>query len=153
MERNRSDHKRKDDKLSGHRNTRPIRCYEIDHGLGGEEIFRNSPCAVLTVGPNVCGEPETLSDMRTILCPIDFRPESLAAIPYATSLAEQDRARLYLLYVFGGAVMSCRTLLSRLLYARSFRPRQISGANQRPSLNRETREKRSSNRLLNSVPT
>ena len=73
-------------------------------GSVAEEIFRNSPCAVLTVGPNVCGEPETLSDMRTILCPIDFRPESLAAIPYATSLAEQDRARLYLLYVFGGAV-------------------------------------------------
>lgn len=73
-------------------------------GSVAEETFRNSPCPVLTVGPNVCGEPDTISDMQTILCPIDFRPESLAAIPYATSLAEQNQARLYLLYVSGGAV-------------------------------------------------
>jgi nucleotide-binding universal stress UspA family protein len=73
-------------------------------GSAAEEIFRNSPRPVLTVGPNVCGEPDTIFDMRTILCPIDFRPESLAAIPYATSLAEQNQARLYLLYVSGRAV-------------------------------------------------
>jgi nucleotide-binding universal stress UspA family protein len=73
-------------------------------GSVAEELFRKSPCPVLSVGPNVCGEPETLTEMRTILCPIDFRPESLAAIPYATSLAEQNQARLYLLYVAGGAV-------------------------------------------------
>jgi nucleotide-binding universal stress UspA family protein len=72
-------------------------------GSVAEEIFRKSPCPVLTVGPNVCGEPDSISDMRTILCPIDFRPESLAAIPYATSLAEQNQARLYLLYVADGA--------------------------------------------------
>jgi len=72
-------------------------------GSVAEEIFRKSPCPVLTVGPNVCGEPETISDMSTILCPIDFRPESFAAIPYATSLAEQNQARLYLLYVADGA--------------------------------------------------
>jgi nucleotide-binding universal stress UspA family protein len=73
-------------------------------GSVAEEIFRSSRCPVLTVGPNVCGEPEAFSDMRTILCPIDFRLESLAALPYATSLAEQNQARLYLLYVAGGAV-------------------------------------------------
>lgn len=72
-------------------------------GSVAEEIFRRSRCPVLTVGPNVCGEPDDLSDMRTILCPIDFRPESFAAIPYATSLAEQNQARLYLLYVADGA--------------------------------------------------
>jgi len=70
-------------------------------GSVAEEIFRKAPCPVLTVGPNVCGEPDSLADIRTILCPIDFRPESLAAIPYATSLAEQNQARLYLLQVSG----------------------------------------------------
>lgn len=73
-------------------------------GSVAEDTFRHSRCPVLTVGPNVCGEPEAFSDMRTILCPIDFRSESLAALPYATSLAEQSQARLYLLYVAGGAV-------------------------------------------------
>jgi nucleotide-binding universal stress UspA family protein len=73
-------------------------------GSVAEETFRHSRCPVLTVGPNVCGEPETFSDMRTILCPIDFHPESLAALPYATSLAEQNEARLYLVYIAGGAV-------------------------------------------------
>lgn len=71
-------------------------------GSVAEEIFRKSPCPVLTVGPNVCGEPEAISDMRTILCPVDFRPESFGAIPYAASLAEQNQARLYLLYVAEG---------------------------------------------------
>lgn len=70
-------------------------------GSVAEEIVRKARCPVLTVGPNVCGEPDSLADIRTILCPIDFRPESLAAIPYATSLAEQNQARLYLLHVSG----------------------------------------------------
>jgi nucleotide-binding universal stress UspA family protein len=71
-------------------------------GSVAEEIFRRAPCPVLTVGPNVCGEPDMLSDIRTILCPVDFRPESLAAVPYAVSLAEQNQARLYLLHIAGG---------------------------------------------------
>jgi len=70
-------------------------------GSVAEEIFRKASCPVLTVGPNVCGEFDSLADIRTILCPIDFRPESLAAIPTATSLAEQNQARLYLLHVSG----------------------------------------------------
>jgi nucleotide-binding universal stress UspA family protein len=68
-------------------------------GSVAEKIFRHATCPVLTVGPNVCGEPDSIVDLHCILCPTDFSAESLAAIPYAVSLAEEDQARLYLLHV------------------------------------------------------
>ena len=68
-------------------------------GSVAEKIFRHASCPVLTVGPNVCGEPDSIVDLHNILCPTDFSAESLAAIPYAVSLAQEDQARLYLLHV------------------------------------------------------
>lgn len=68
-------------------------------GSVAERIFRQSTCPVLTVGPNVSGEPGSVADIHTILCPIDFTPESLAAFPYAVSLAQENQARLYLMNV------------------------------------------------------
>jgi len=68
-------------------------------GSVAEKIFRQAPCPVLTVGPNVSGEPRSIVDMHTILFPTDFSAESLAAAPYAISLAQENRARLYLLHV------------------------------------------------------
>jgi len=68
-------------------------------GSVAEKIFRQAPCPVLTVGPNVSGEPDSIVDMRTILYPIDFTSESLAGAPYAISLAQENGARLYLLHV------------------------------------------------------
>ena len=68
-------------------------------GSAAERIFRESPCPVLTVGPNVSGEPGSIADIHTILYPTDFSPESMAAFPYAVSLAQEDQARLYLLHV------------------------------------------------------
>lgn len=70
-------------------------------GSVAETIFRQAPCPVLTVGPGVSGEPASVADLHEILVPIDFSPESLAALPYAVSLAQQDDARLYLLNVAG----------------------------------------------------
>ena len=82
------------------------------HGRGGaskvimgsvaENIIRRSSCPVLTVGPQVCGEPDAIADIHGILCPCDFSPTSAAAISYAVSLALQNRARLYLLHVVKG---------------------------------------------------
>lgn len=68
-------------------------------GSVAERIFRQAPCPVLTVGPNVVGEPESVADAHTILYATDFSPESLAALPYAISPALDDHARLYLLHV------------------------------------------------------
>jgi nucleotide-binding universal stress UspA family protein len=67
-------------------------------GSVAEKIFRHAPCPVLTVGPDVSGEPGSIADLHEILFPTDFSPESLAALPYAISLAQEDKARLYLLH-------------------------------------------------------
>lgn len=68
-------------------------------GSVAERILRQAPCPVLTVGPNVSGEPGSIADIHTILYPTDFSAESMAAFPYAVSLAQEDQARLYLLHV------------------------------------------------------
>jgi len=68
-------------------------------GSVAERIFRQSTCPVLTVGPNVSGEPKSVADVHTILCPVDFSPASLAAVPYAVSLAVENKSRLYLLNI------------------------------------------------------
>jgi nucleotide-binding universal stress UspA family protein len=68
-------------------------------GSVAERIFRQSTCPVLTVGPNVSAEPGSVADVHTILCPIDFTAASLAALPYAISLAQENQARLYLMNV------------------------------------------------------
>jgi nucleotide-binding universal stress UspA family protein len=68
-------------------------------GSVAEKIFRQAPCPVLTVGPNVSGEARSIVDIHTILFPTDFSSESLAAAPYAISLAQENQARLYLLHV------------------------------------------------------
>lgn len=68
-------------------------------GSVAEKIFRHAPCPVLTVGPNVCGEVQSVVDLHSILFPTDFSPESRAALPYALSLAREHGARLYLLHV------------------------------------------------------
>jgi nucleotide-binding universal stress UspA family protein len=67
-------------------------------GSVAEEVFRNADCPVLTMGPhatrwNIGG------NLRHILYATDFGPESLHGLPYAISLAEENRARLTLLHV------------------------------------------------------
>jgi len=70
-------------------------------GSVAEDIYRHAPCPVLTIGPNVVGEPESVGDIHSILYSTDFSPESLAAVPHAVSLAHENQARLYLLHVTG----------------------------------------------------
>jgi nucleotide-binding universal stress UspA family protein len=68
-------------------------------GSVAEEIFRRAACPVLSVGPNVSCEPNDEIKFRRILFATDFSEDSLAALPYAISLAEEDQAQLELLYV------------------------------------------------------
>jgi len=66
-------------------------------GSVAEEVFRGSNVPVLTVGPGVSSKPAT--QLRCILYGTDFSRASLAAVPYAFSLAEETQARLVLLHV------------------------------------------------------
>jgi len=67
-------------------------------GSVAEEVFRNAQCPVLTVGPHAT-HWEIDGKLRHILYATDFGPESVHGLPYAISLAEENRARLTLMHV------------------------------------------------------
>ena len=67
-------------------------------GSVAEEVFRNAECPVLTMGPHVT-RWNIDGNLQHILFATDFGPESLHGLPYAISLAEENRARLTLLHV------------------------------------------------------
>jgi len=66
-------------------------------GSVAEEIFRQVPCPVLTVGPNVC-EASPEAKFRHILCATNFSRDSLAAVPHAIFFAQEDAADLTLFH-------------------------------------------------------
>lgn len=68
-------------------------------GSVAEEIFRRAACPVLSVGPNVSCKPGDEIQFHHILFATDFSKESLAALSYAISLAEENQAKLTMLYV------------------------------------------------------
>jgi len=70
-------------------------------GSAAEEVFRKSSCPVLTVGPHVSHNTDRRLAMKEILFATDFSPESLAALPYAVSLAQEHQSNLTLLNVSG----------------------------------------------------
>ncbi len=87
-------------------------------GSIAEKIFRQAPCPVLSVGPNVSGKPDTKIKFRRILFATDFGKESLAALPYAFSIAEEDQAELILLHIVErptAAIPDAREVKSSLL--------------------------------------
>jgi nucleotide-binding universal stress UspA family protein len=70
-------------------------------GSVAEETFRKASCPVLTVGPHVSQNTERRLSMKEILFATDFSPESLAALPFAVSLAQEHESNLTLLNVAG----------------------------------------------------
>lgn len=68
-------------------------------GSHAENILRHSPVPVLVVGPYVRTAPEKTTRMKRILFATDFSEASLAALPYALSLAEENQAELDILRV------------------------------------------------------
>jgi len=66
-------------------------------GSVAEEIIREAPCPVLTVGPQVV--TETFSRIQRIVCAIDFSPESLRAAEFALAIAHEYQAHLTLTHV------------------------------------------------------
>lgn len=68
-------------------------------GSIAEKIFRQATCPVLSIGPNVPGKPDGEVQFRQILFATSFGEESLAALPYAVSLAEEHQSQLALLHI------------------------------------------------------
>jgi len=68
-------------------------------GSVAEEVFRKSPVPVLTIGPETRRCAHAGAKFHKILYATDFSADSLAAVPYAVSLAEENQARLILLHV------------------------------------------------------
>ncbi len=68
-------------------------------GSVAEEIFRRSPVPVLTIGPGVRSSVHNGARFHRVLFATDFSQESLAAAPYAISLAQQNESHLLLITV------------------------------------------------------
>ena len=68
-------------------------------GSHAENILRHSSVPVLTVGPRVQLDADRAVAMKHILYASDFSKASLAAAPYAISLAEENQAELDVLRV------------------------------------------------------
>jgi nucleotide-binding universal stress UspA family protein len=68
-------------------------------GSVAEQILRQSPCPVLTVGPHVSRWSDKYAKMREILFATDLAADSPLAAPYAISLAQENQAHLVLLHV------------------------------------------------------
>jgi nucleotide-binding universal stress UspA family protein len=68
-------------------------------GSAAEEILRVARCPVFTVGPLSPSQPPADGKISEILYATDFSEESLAAVPYAISLAQEYQAHLTLLHV------------------------------------------------------
>jgi len=68
-------------------------------GSVAECAFREAPCPVMTVGPRVLQSKSCGAEAKHLLVPTDLSPESLAALPYGTSLAKATHGDVSLLYV------------------------------------------------------
>lgn len=68
-------------------------------GSVAESVFRYARRPVLTVGPCVPETESFTSGRRSILFPTDFSTASVAALPYAISIATEHGAELTLLHV------------------------------------------------------
>lgn len=68
-------------------------------GSSAETIFRQSSCPVLTVGPHVVPIEWQSWRLRTIVFATDFAESSLAALPLALSLAEENQAAFLMLHL------------------------------------------------------
>src|SRR6185503_18408889 len=81
--------------VTGTRGRRGLR--KLIMGSVAEEILRVSPVPVLTVHPEA-GQT-CPHEPRTILFPTDFSADSMRALAYALSLAQEFQARMIFLHV------------------------------------------------------
>jgi nucleotide-binding universal stress UspA family protein len=72
-------------------------------GSTAENVFRQAPCAVLSVGPALHQEGSRRGEFTEILYATDFNSDSVGAAAYALSLAQEFQAHLTLLHVVADA--------------------------------------------------
>jgi len=72
-------------------------------GSVAEQILRQAPCPVLTVGPHVNLWSDEYAKMREILYATDLAADFPIAAPHAVSLAQENQAHLVLLHVIEDA--------------------------------------------------
>lgn len=68
-------------------------------GSAAEQIFRQSPVPVLCIGPNVVPDLLAQGRFERILFATDLSEPSLAALPFAVSMAKENRTELLLLHM------------------------------------------------------
>ena len=71
-------------------------------GSIAEEVIRDAPCPVLTVGPHVMAAAS--AEVHSIVCATDFSLGSLRATEFAVSLAHEYQAHLTLVHVVEGVL-------------------------------------------------
>jgi len=85
-------------------------------GSIAEEIIRDAPCPVLTVGPHVMAEAS--AGIQNIVCATDFSPGSLRAEEIAVALAHEYQAHLTLVHVVEGVLRDSPHLAIQLTETR-----------------------------------
>ncbi len=75
-------------------------------GSAAEDIFREVPCPVFTVGPGVYRRPEVNIRFNHILYATDCSSDAAHAAPLAFALAAQHHASITLLHVLPGDMVS-----------------------------------------------
>ena len=68
-------------------------------GSVAEELFRNLPCPVLTVGPNASKRLVTQDEIKHILFPTDLSLESSAVFPYLALVAAEYKSSITVLHI------------------------------------------------------
>lgn len=67
-------------------------------GSDAEKIYRHATCPVLTIGPNVPSPEEGKWKIKRILFPVDLESNTVQALSYTLSLAEENEADLILVH-------------------------------------------------------
>lgn len=67
-------------------------------GSVAEEVFRQAPCPVMTIGPKVAAQAPEEAEFKHIVLATDFDPQS-RALAYALSLAQEFQASLTIVHM------------------------------------------------------